>query len=78
MLKKAPVFCLWVGKMIYVNGKEEKYEKQSLESFLKQKGFKLEKTVVELNEKVVKKADYGQVILKEGDRLEVLSLVGGG
>ena len=78
MLKKAPVFCLWVGKMIYINGKEEKYEKQSLESFLKQKGFKLEKTVVELNEKVVKKADYRQVILKEGDRLEVLSLVGGG
>jgi len=35
-------------------------------------------SAVELNGAVVRKAEYGAVLLEEGDRLEVVRLVGGG
>lgn len=33
---------------------------------------------VEVNEDVVAKEDHGQVIVNDGDRIEVVTLVGGG
>lgn len=37
-----------------------------------------ERVAVELNLYIVKKADYGQRILKDGDSVEVVSFMGGG
>lgn len=37
-----------------------------------------ERVAVELNLDVVKKADYGQRMLKHGDSVEVVSFMGGG
>ena len=35
-------------------------------------------SAVELNERVIRKVDYSDTPLREGDRLEIVRLVGGG
>jgi thiamine biosynthesis protein ThiS len=37
-----------------------------------------ERLAIELNQQVVRRADWPQTILKEGDRLEIVHFVGGG
>jgi thiamine biosynthesis protein ThiS len=37
-----------------------------------------ERLAIELNKEVVRRADWRQVVLKEGDRLEIVHFVGGG
>jgi sulfur carrier protein len=37
-----------------------------------------QRVAVERNEEIVKKAAYGETILKDGDALEVVSYMGGG
>lgn len=36
------------------------------------------RVAVELNEEVVRRADRGRIVLSEGDRVEVVSFMGGG
>lgn len=36
------------------------------------------RVAVELNEEVVRRADHGRIVLSEGDRVEVVSFMGGG
>ncbi|EKQ51564.1 MULTISPECIES: sulfur carrier protein ThiS [unclassified Clostridium] len=65
--------------MVKVNGKEVNIvEEISLEEFLINQGYSLEKTVVELNGEIAPKAQYKQTNIKDGDSLEVISFVGGG
>ena len=37
-----------------------------------------QRVAVERNEEIVRKAAYGETVLKEGDALEVVSFMGGG
>jgi len=37
-----------------------------------------ERVAVEVNEQLVRRADYAQTPLKDGDRVEIVTLVGGG
>ena len=37
-----------------------------------------ERVAVEVNEQLVRRANYGQTPLKDGDRVEIVTLVGGG
>ncbi|HEV7373593.1 MAG TPA: sulfur carrier protein ThiS [Pyrinomonadaceae bacterium] len=37
-----------------------------------------ERLAIELNRKVVRRADWQQIVLKEGDRVEIVHFVGGG
>ena len=37
-----------------------------------------QRVAVERNEEIVRKAAYGEIILKDGDALEVVSFMGGG
>ena len=45
---------------------------------LQKQNYRTERVAVELNGEIVPKAAFGQTILKDGDRLEVVSFVGGG
>gem|GEM_PF-216739 len=45
-----------------------------IESF----GFAPQKIAIELNLEIVPRSAYGEVMLKEGDRLEIVKFVGGG
>ena len=65
--------------MIKVNGQElENVNEISLEEFLINKGYLVERVVVELNGEIIPKAQFNQTNIKDGDSLEVISFVGGG
>ena len=67
---------------IKVNGEEKQLklgnEKASLSKTLESMGYKPNTIVVELNNLIVNSKKWNDVILKEGDSLEIVSIVGGG
>ena len=67
---------------IKVNGNEKKIElseeNSSLSTALNSMGYKPNTVVVELNNIIINSMKWDQVRLKEGDCLEIVSIVGGG
>ena len=67
---------------ISVNGKEKKIElkneKVLLSSTLESLGYKQNTVVVEVNDLIINSKKWDSEILKEGDKLEIVSIVGGG
>ena len=67
---------------IRVNGKEKiielENEKALLSSTLEFLGYKQNTVVVEVNNLIINSKKWGNEILKEGDKLEIVSIVGGG
>ena len=62
-----------------LHGKKEQIKaNQSLLSFLEDKNLELNKIVIEYNTEILPREKWEEVILKEGDNLEVISFVGGG
>ena len=67
---------------IKVNGKEKNVElknkKALLSSILEFLGYKSNTIVVEVNDLIINSKKWENEIIKEGDRLEIVSIVGGG
>lgn len=63
--------------MINVNGKETENCK-SLRVLLENGGFRRDRIAVEINGEIIKKSDYDKTVLNDGDKIEVVSFVGGG
>ena len=67
---------------IKVNGDEKRLELSDenslLSSALKSMGYNPNTVIVELNHLIVNSLKWDQVRLKEGDSLEIVSIVGGG
>jgi sulfur carrier protein len=64
---------------IEVNGKPREIANgTSVASLLEELGVKQPHVAVELNLEVVPRAEHAATALREGDRLEVVTLVGGG
>ena len=67
---------------IKVNGKEKTIKlennKALLSSTLELLGYRPNTVVVEVNDLIINSKKWKNEILKEGDRLEIVSIVGGG
>ena len=67
---------------IKVNGEEKRIELEKenalLSTALNSMGYKPNTIVVELNNLVINSIKWEKVILKDGDNLEIVSIVGGG
>ena len=67
---------------INVNGEEKKIEldeeKALLSEALNSMGYKPNTIVVELNNLIINSIKWEEVKLKDGDNLEIVSIVGGG
>ena len=63
--------------MIYVNGKETENCK-NLSVLIENGGFRRDRIAVEINGEIIKKSDYDKTVLNDGDKIEVVSFVGGG
>ena len=67
---------------IKVNGEEKKIEIDQenalLSTALSSMGYKPNTIVVELNNLIINSIKWGEVKLKDGDKLEIVSIVGGG
>ena len=65
--------------MIIVNGKEINLTKEtSVADYLEQNQYQVKRIAVELNGDILPKYRYSDTMLKDGDRLEVVTFVGGG
>lgn len=63
---------------ITVNGITEHVPAQSIAAYVKDRGLEPKTLVVEHNGNVIVSDQWAQTPLREGDRLELLSFVGGG
>lgn len=65
--------------MITVNGKEIQMKQSiSVAAYLENAGYQMKRIAVELNGDILPKYSYSDTMLKDGDRLEVVTFVGGG
>ena len=65
--------------MITVNGKQiQLTAEMSVADYLEQNNYQINRIAVEMNEEILPKYSYSDTMLKDGDRLEVVTFVGGG
>ena len=65
--------------MITVNGQAVSLEKPiTVAEYLAQNQYRIERIAVEMNGEILPKKNYAAVTLKDGDKLEEVSFVGGG
>ena len=65
--------------MITVNGKQiQLTSEMSVADYLEENNYQINRIAVEMNEEVLPKYSYSETMLKDGDRLEVVTFVGGG
>lgn len=61
-----------------INGEKLSLEELKFVDYLRQKGLKAELIALELNGKIVPKSEFENLVLKENDKAEIVSFVGGG
>ena len=65
--------------MITVNGKQiQLTSEMSVADYLEQNNYQINRIAVEMNEEILPKYSYSETMLKDRDRLEVVTFVGGG
>ena len=64
---------------ILVNGEEREVAAgTSVAELVRELGLASERVAIERNGRIVRRAEHGRTVLEEGDRVEVVTLVGGG
>ena len=64
--------------MVKINGESSDAVGKSVAEYLNSAGYSLKRVAVEINGNIVPKAQYADTILNDGDRVEIVSFVGGG
>ena len=64
--------------MVKINGEETSAAGMTLSEYLATTSFNPQRIAVERNGDIVPRSMYGEVVLEEGDSVEVVSFVGGG
>lgn len=65
--------------MITLNGERiDIKENMTLSELLNEKQFRVERIAVEYNGAILNKSEFDNIIVKEGDHIEVVSFMGGG
>ncbi|MCI5150321.1 MAG: sulfur carrier protein ThiS [Candidatus Electrothrix sp. MAN1_4] len=63
---------------IILNGEQTAISSPTLLAMVVEKGFNPDTLIAEVNLELIKKEDWDQTPLAEGDKVELLSFVGGG
>ena len=61
-----------------INGQKLELKELKFMDFIKEKGLKIELIALELNGEIIPKSESENLILKENDKAEIVSFVGGG
>lgn len=64
--------------MVKINGKEIDGQGKTLMEYLRECNYPLKRIAVECNGEIVPKAQYETKVLCDGDKIEIVSFVGGG
>jgi len=63
---------------IYLNGEQRHTDAGSITELLAELGLQGRMIAIERNMEVVPKSTYAEALLEEGDRLEIVHMIGGG
>ena len=74
----AAFFIQGTYMQISVNGEVEQIEPQSLESYLTDKSLLGRRIAVERNGDIVPRSQFTNVVIEDGDVLEIVHAIGGG
>ncbi|EMG7298544.1 sulfur carrier protein ThiS [Campylobacter upsaliensis] len=61
-----------------INGEKLDLKELKFVDYVRQKGLRANLIALELNGKIVPKSEFENLILKKGDKAEIVSFVGGG
>ncbi|EAL3777520.1 sulfur carrier protein ThiS [Campylobacter jejuni] len=61
-----------------INGQKLELKELKFMDFIKEKGLKIELIALELNGEIIPKSEFENLLLKENDKAEIVSFVGGG
>lgn len=65
--------------MVFINGVEKDgYDGKDLLDLLAEERYPVNQIAVEINGEIVPKALFSETVVRDGDRVEVVSFVGGG
>ena len=64
--------------MVKINGELREHSGRTVSEMLEIEGYSSQRVAVELNERIVPKAEYDTTVLSDDDVVEVVSFVGGG
>ncbi len=64
--------------MVRINGENQDVAGETLAAYLAKTKYDVSRIAVERNGEIVPKAAYGEILLADGDAIEVVSFVGGG
>ena len=64
--------------MVKINGKELDITGKTLADYLAATDYDLKRIAVERNGEIVPRNQYSKTVLADGDRIEIVSFVGGG
>ena len=64
--------------MVKINGEKLNIAGKTVAQYLLTTSYDPKRIAVERNGDIVPKAQYGQTVLQDGDRVEIVSFVGGG
>ena len=64
--------------MVTINGEKLNIAGKTVAQYLLTTSYDPKRIAVERNGDIVPKAQYGQTVLQDGDRVEIVSFVGGG
>lgn len=64
--------------MVSVNGQMKDIDGSNLYQYLLNEGFELSRVVVEYNLNIIPSNELAEIVVKDGDVVEVLRFVGGG
>ena len=71
-------YLVYISMHIILNGEQTAISSPALLAMMKEKGFDPDTVIAEVNFRLIKKDDWEQTGLAEGDTVELLSFVGGG
>lgn len=64
--------------MVKINGIEIEASGQTISEYLSSTEYNPKRIAIERNGEIVIKAMYGEIVLQDGDSLEIVNFVGGG
>ncbi|MBP5580707.1 MAG: sulfur carrier protein ThiS [Ruminococcus sp.] len=64
--------------MVKINGELFDKDGKTVAEMLADMDISGQRVAVEINEEIVPKANYGETVLRDGDKVEVVRFVGGG
>ena len=64
---------------ILLNNKPETiFDGLTIKKLLEQKNIQNKYFAVEINQKIIPKSDHGSYLIKDGDKIEIITAIGGG